>query len=283
MAPQSHIVITTLRSIPCGRSGRAKGSSPAAMRSVQSAKSESAFLGPSRDSVSAMFAIAWPDWTRRSHASVESLNSPSSGESRRTPLEPSAWQDWHEFLMVSIQACWVLISGPMPLPPSPVPGNSLFCRNLQHRIPVDTGIILGRGGGVGRGHRAEVQQMARRALLLRRIDQAIAPHPDAVICLRQVRHEIAPAIIGDHDLGEFGREIRRLGDHPDPGLGSVQSADDAAQIARADMERRVRLLRHGGAAAAGPKRERGQRDRTDCQAAFCHRSLPRVRRTCFLW
>jgi hypothetical protein len=53
------------------------------------------------------------------------LNSPSSLESVRTPFDPSAWQDWHEFLRVSIQACWVLIDSPMPFPLSPVPGNSL--------------------------------------------------------------------------------------------------------------------------------------------------------------
>src|SRR5262245_58399235 len=50
----SHMLITTLRSRPCGRSGFAKGSSPAAMRSVQSANRASAFFGPSRPRVTAM-------------------------------------------------------------------------------------------------------------------------------------------------------------------------------------------------------------------------------------
>ena len=58
---QSHMVITTLRSIPCGRSGLAKGNSPAAMRSVQSANSASALFGPSRESVRNMLGMACPD------------------------------------------------------------------------------------------------------------------------------------------------------------------------------------------------------------------------------
>src|ERR1700681_411663 len=72
---------------------------------------------------SAMFAMAWPDWMRRSHASVEFLKSPSLGESVRTPLEPSAWHDWQEFLTVSIQAFCERMNSGMPLPLALVPGN----------------------------------------------------------------------------------------------------------------------------------------------------------------
>ena len=53
-----------------------------------------------------MLVMACPDWMRLIHASIELLNSPSCSENVRTPFDPSAWQDWHEFLRVSIQACW---------------------------------------------------------------------------------------------------------------------------------------------------------------------------------
>src|SRR5262249_380509 len=101
------------------------GNSPLAMRSVQSAKSCRPLSGPIRPSVSAMFAIAWPACVRTVQASVEVLNSPSLDESVRTPCEPSAWQDWQEVLIVSIQYACVFITSGMPLPFGPVPGKSL--------------------------------------------------------------------------------------------------------------------------------------------------------------
>src|SRR5260370_1039377 len=67
---------TTLRSTPCGRSGLANGSSPAATRSVQSANTDSAFFGPRRPSVVAMFAFACPAWRRRVHDCTESAAHP---------------------------------------------------------------------------------------------------------------------------------------------------------------------------------------------------------------
>ena len=44
---------------------------------------------------------------------------------------------------------------------------------------------------------------------------------------------IAALIVGHDDLGEFGRQIGGLGDHPDAGFGPVRAGDDAAQIAGA--------------------------------------------------
>src|SRR6476646_9346582 len=103
----SHMVITTLRSTPCGRSGFATGSSPAAMRLVQSANNDSAFCGPNRLSVTPIFVLACPASRRCVQASMAARGVFPVGANSfgivRTPLEPSAWQDWHEFLSVSIQ------------------------------------------------------------------------------------------------------------------------------------------------------------------------------------
>jgi hypothetical protein len=81
--------MTTLRSTPCGRAGRDVGSSPAAIRSVQSAKSAVARLGSSRPRLFNICVMACPDTTRRAHASVEEENWPSSLGIVRVALLPS--------------------------------------------------------------------------------------------------------------------------------------------------------------------------------------------------
>ena len=89
---QSHSVTTMLRSAPCGRDGLAPGSSPAAMRSVQSANSLKARCVSSRPMLLTIWVMAWPDWMRRSQASTDDLNSPSSFGIVRIALLPIAWQ-----------------------------------------------------------------------------------------------------------------------------------------------------------------------------------------------
>src|SRR5215470_19521377 len=81
-----------LRSIPCGRSGLANGSSPAAIRSVQLAKFASDTFVSCLPNAAAIFTIACPDWTRRSQASTEVLNVPSADGIARVALLPSWWQ-----------------------------------------------------------------------------------------------------------------------------------------------------------------------------------------------
>ena len=49
-----------------------------------------------------------------------------SGTSRM-PLEPSAWQDWHMFLTVSIHAAWDFMVGAMPALPGAPAMKSAFC------------------------------------------------------------------------------------------------------------------------------------------------------------
>ena len=100
----SHMLITTLRSTPCGRSGLAKGNSPAAMRSVQSANSDSALSGPSRPERQGHVGprLTGLDAARPCLDRVAEFRRVPCGIVR-TPLEPSAWHDWHEFLIVSIQ------------------------------------------------------------------------------------------------------------------------------------------------------------------------------------
>ena len=91
-------------------------------------------------------------------------------------------------------------------------------RHLQHRIPVDRRIDVGCGLGRRRRHRREVDDLARLALDLRRVDEAIAAHEDLVARARQVGDQVAPLIVGDHALDIAGRKVGGFRDHPDARL-----------------------------------------------------------------
>jgi hypothetical protein len=106
--------MTRLRSIPCGRSGLSKGSSPLAMRSVHSAKFAIA-RSPSRRLMSrAMSACALPERRRWRHASCElplPIFMKSSG-TLRIPGVPSAWHDWQAPCLIVVSHCCWLCTGP---------------------------------------------------------------------------------------------------------------------------------------------------------------------------
>src|SRR5262249_10776537 len=70
--PQSHMVMTTLRSTAVGLGG-AGGSSPAAMRSVQSANMGNA-RGPRRRISASISHPRWPVWVRYRQASSDDAN-----------------------------------------------------------------------------------------------------------------------------------------------------------------------------------------------------------------
>src|SRR6266436_2050717 len=90
---QSHSVMTTLRSRPCGRGG-AGGSSPAAVRSVQSANSTIERV-PSWVAPDSLFAPACPERLRRSQAAREDSKRPSEAGISRVALLLSWWQAQH--------------------------------------------------------------------------------------------------------------------------------------------------------------------------------------------
>ena len=142
-------------------------------------------------------------------------------------------------------------------------------RHCEHRIPVERRIILRRRLGVRRGHRLQIDDLARRALDLGGVDERIAAHPDIVGRGRQFGDDIAAALIGHDDLGEFGRQPGRLGDDPGAGFGSLRPGHDAADRLLVDANAVTRLLRAGGA-RQGEKCE-GQGERND---VACHSRPP---------
>ena len=81
----------------------------------------------------------------------------------------------------------------------------LLGRHLQHRVPVDRRIVLGRRALVRRRHRRKVEVLAGLAAHLGRIDEAVAARPDLVVGCRQVGDQVAALVVGHHHLGEFRR------------------------------------------------------------------------------
>ena len=116
------MLTTTLRSRPCGRGG-ASGTSPAAMRSVQSAYMAIP-RGPNPASMAAMPVPICPDFTRRSQAATEEWNVPRLLGISRVALVPIVWHAPQRIWLS--QSAWLFIRSEMPLPLAPVPGNSLL-------------------------------------------------------------------------------------------------------------------------------------------------------------
>ena len=60
--------------------------------------------------------------------------------------------------------------------------------------------------------------------------------------LGQVRHDVAPAFVGDRDLGEAGAELGGLRDDPHAGFRTEPAGDHAADIVVVDGNRRGGVL-----------------------------------------
>src|SRR5437588_9356199 len=123
--------MTTLRSTPCGRGG-AGGTSPAAIRLVQSPNIASVRSFPILLTPPIMPPPACPDWMRRSQALDGESKLPSAAGISRVALLPSWWHDQQlSVLIISMNWACDFIFGEMPFPPGPVPGNSLLSGTLS--------------------------------------------------------------------------------------------------------------------------------------------------------
>ncbi len=113
--------------------------------------------------------------------------------------------------------------------------------DFHHREPIDRGVILRGGRFARRGHGFQVEQLAGRALHFRRIDEAVAAHPDVVVGFRQIGDDVAALIVGDDDADETHRQIARFRDHPDSGLRPLRPGDDATDVVIVDGDCLLRL------------------------------------------
>jgi hypothetical protein len=103
----------------------------------------------------------------------------------------------------------------------------LFGRGrLEQREPIIPRVDLRRLERRLRDDRGERQRVgARLGLDRRRIDQAVASHPDPIGRRRQLgKHEPA-LIVGDDDLDEVGRQVLGLGNDPDAGFRTLRTLD----------------------------------------------------------
>jgi hypothetical protein len=71
--------------------------------------------------------------------------------------------------------------------------------------------------------------------LFRRIDETVATNPYAVRRARELRDEVATAVVGDDDLRELRREIGGLGDDPDTGFGAARAGHSAGDHGRSRL------------------------------------------------
>ena len=113
-------------------------------------------------------------------------------------------------------------------------GELVVTRHLEQGVPVAGGVVVRGGLRVGRRHRGQIDAGPRRRLLLRRIDEPVAAHPHVVGRVRQVRHDVAALVVGDHGAVEPGRQVHGLGDDPDARLRPVGPGHHPADVVVVD-------------------------------------------------
>src|SRR5215510_11468885 len=149
-------------------------------------------------------------------------------------------------------------------------------RDAEHREPIDGGIVLGRRRGRGGGHRGQVHDLAPRRLDLRRVDQPVAAHPDAVARLRQVGDHITAQVVGHYHLRETGAEIVCLGDDPDARFRPGLAGDDPADVVAVDLHGAAGLSRRPSRGPGGhQEKEPDQHCAGEEQSRPVHGGLPR--------
>ena len=185
---------TMLRSRPVGRDGSDDGNSPLAIRSVQSAKSDKPFSGPSRMRIDshvghglARLKAARPhvggiceisEFLHARRANVLAAERMAGLARVFDRIDPSALglQEGRNSV-----ACF---AGARKL---------VRRRDMEHRIPVHPRIIF-RGRRLRRRkYRGQIEVLAQRAIHSRGVDEFVAAHPDLVVRLRQIGNEVAPA------------------------------------------------------------------------------------------
>ena len=109
------------------------------------------------------------------------------------------------------------------LPPAAPSATASSCRDRPSPLPAAS----------SRRSRAAWWRVASASHHRRRIDQAVAAHPHAVVGGRQFGQHEAALIVGDDDLDQLRRQFLGFGDDPDAGLRALLALDDAADVARA--------------------------------------------------
>ncbi len=151
-----------------------------------------------------------------------------------------------------------------PVPLRAGAGELALGRDSDQREPVPGRVVLRRGAWIRRGDRLQAQRRPGLRPLLRRVDQPVPTHPDVVARLRQVGEEVAPVVVGHHDLGELRREVRGLGDHPHPRLGAARTRHHSRDVVAIDRRLSGDELRAARAARPEQRGGRHRHNREEC-------------------
>ena len=114
-------------------------------------------------------------------------------------------------------------------------------RDFHHGVPIDRRVILGRVRLAGRYHSRMVDDLARPALHLGGIDEAVAANPHVIVRLGQIGDDVAALIVGHDGADEAHAQFAGLRDDPDASFRPLGAGDDAADIIIVDGGRLLRL------------------------------------------
>ncbi len=256
-SPTSHSVTTRLRSTPFGRGG-AGGTSPLAMRSVQSGidleRSLLALIGEHAVHRRAAHAGAEPPFPGLGVGLELGLRLQDVVDAARQLVAELMAE-----VAVGLDRVDPVVLGQHvrsePVALRAGAGKFLGGGRLEQRQPVVARIDLRRF--LRRfGRRGGQRDRTRRRLHLdrRRIDQAVASDPHPIGGRRQFRHHEAALIVGDDNLDEVGGQVLGFRDHPHARFRTLAAADDAGDVAGGRAARRLQR-------AAGV--HRGSGDQTD--------------------
>ena len=260
---QSRSVTTMLRSAPWGRGGVANGSSPLAIRSVHSRSSRTP-PGPAGSAGRTSAAPIGP--------TARGVSRPR--RQRRTCRGPaSGFQVERLAQLMAAHAAGVLHRANPGRLRQPGRNGALAAklpgiRNIERRDPVDGGVVVRRGGLVGR----RAQGVDREALARARPwswrcppGRSRVPTPDSWPWAgRRRTNRPRSSVTTLFDVAD--REVARLRDYPDAGFGTGRTRHHAADVVGVDgdVRRRRPLLR---------VRDRpGKRKASPTHAAHCEES-----------
>src|SRR5207249_7477737 len=119
-----------------------------------------------------------------------------------------------------------------------------FWRNLKQRVPVNAWIVFGRSRRARRRYGSEIELPPDFRLHLLGIDKSVPAHPDVVRSFRKLGNEVSSLIVGDDDLRELRRQVRRFRDDPHACFRPLRTGVDASKLRTAYLDRgRRRPLR----------------------------------------
>ncbi len=110
-------------------------------------------------------------------------------------------------------------------------------RHLEQREPVLSGIECRRRFLVGRRDRLQVDNLARRGLDLRGVDEPVAADPHVVFSVREVGYQIASLVVSHDTLDQTGRRAPGFRNDPDPGFRSPGASHQSGDVVVVDGDR----------------------------------------------